>query len=179
MLNQIKAQQINIPKIENPTNNDDDIQKDSILSVLRKQNKVVLIYNVGSAWDTQPIEYSIIALSNENKWNSYLYKKWVKKHELFNTGMAEDSIMKTWDAFVDNGLFEIKDEKDIVLNCPATIQDGVEYNFMIITKNMYKRLHYEEPEYCEKNCSSVYERRQIIKCIKILWPNFGNLTGQE
>jgi hypothetical protein len=145
---------------------------DSFLLSLQQQNEVVLVFAVESyAW-VRAIDYRIIAL-NKGQWKGYTYYKRTtggatEKHEAIN--VSNDVCSQAWKFIQTNEAWKAKGDNgkdfcDASQNKSCTINDGVTWRMLIITKDKITDPSYYEPAFYEECCPGNTERQLFIEAV--------------
>jgi hypothetical protein len=145
---------------------------DSFLLALQQQNEVVLAFAVESyAW-IRAVDYRIIAL-NKGQWKGYTYYKRLsggatEKHEQIT--VSNDVCNDTWKFIQTNEAWKIKGDngKDFCggsENKNCTINDGVSWRLLILTKDKITDPSYYEPAFYEECCPGNTERKLFIEAV--------------
>jgi len=145
---------------------------DSFLLSLQQQNEVVLVFAVESyAW-VRAIDYRIIAL-NKGQWKGYTYYKRTtggatEKHE--SVTVSNDVCSEAWKFIQANEAWKVKGDNgrdfcDPSQNKSCTINDGVTWRMLIITKDKITDPSYYEPAFYEECCPGNAERKLFIEAV--------------
>jgi hypothetical protein len=143
---------------------------DSFLLSLQQHNEVVLAFAVESyAW-VRAVNYRIIAL-NKGQWTGYTYYKRttggaIEKHEAVT--VSNDICNEAWKFIQTNEAWKVKgdDGKDFCSgsqNKSCTINDGVTWRMLIITRDKITDPAYYEPAFYEECCPGNTERKLFIE----------------
>lgn len=155
---------------------------DPTLDSLHTENDFVLTFKIRSYWSgSRPTDYFILTKKGE-KLSAYRYvvQRW---NHIIPVLLSQSDLNDTWNTYISNGLFEIKNERDLEDKCPIdsltgrqkdiyvkrmTVSDSYTYEFQLLSKNKIKILSYYDPESFLRFCKNVVERDKVIEAAKFL-----------
>jgi hypothetical protein len=140
----------------------DQEQVKPFLHSLHVQNDYVLAFRVvNPSLDEALIPYLVLT-KLQQKLAAYYFNP--KTQKLSATNLSADSLTLLWNAYIKNGLLDMKDEKDVAIFCPEkyNIYNSYTYEITLISKDQLKRLSYYDPEYYDRICPGMEEREKII-----------------
>jgi len=165
----ISFAQLEIPKFKDTTDNKTFPSDTSILKVLGRSQVIILFsrYSAFTLWK----EYKIISYQNDNKWHYNILIHPDTSYLFFEIEAPQNSINEIWKTIKRNNLFSISKEKYRDTNCEAMVYDSHHYEFWISVNNEYRKIHYYNPEYFQKNCKGNNERKQVVE-VATVFQNF-------
>jgi len=145
---------------------------DSFLLSLQQQNEIVLAFAVESSAWVRAVDYRIITLS-KGQWKGYTYYKRLtggatEKHAAIT--VSNDVCNDAWKFIQTNEAWKIKGDngKDFCSssgNKNCTINDGVTWRLLILTKDKITDPSYYEPAFYEECCPGNTERKLFIETV--------------
>lgn len=139
-----------------------------VLHRLQQTNDYVISFRTRFTNKADEATNYFILTANEGKLSAYTYLANASK--LQELDLPSASLELGWKTFVQNGLFEIRDEKEIPNFCPEKyhIYNSYTYEFIILSKGKMKRLSYYSPEYYDNACYGMEERKKIINSVSVV-----------
>jgi hypothetical protein len=132
------------------------------LHSLHQQNDYVLAFRVVNPSQDETASPYLILTKQQDKLAAYYFIPATQK--AYPRELSADSLNLLWNAYLKNGLFEMKNEKEVPLFCPEkyNIYNSYTYEITLISKDKFKELSYYDPEYYDRICPGMIEREKII-----------------
>lgn len=179
--------------ISNENNNTTNAQseiagqpKDSILQQLRKENDLVLAFEVETVAWGRTSTYKILAKKG-NEWKGYTAFV-TRTPQRNNPGLTSVQVNnqqaeQVWEFFRNNKILTIPGDKgenfcdDSSKGC--NINDGTVWHLLVITKDSISAPTYYEPRFFEKCCPGNQQRKLFLEAVDKLSALVGGAEEEE
>lgn len=136
------------------------------LHTLHEQNDYVIAFRVLLPLSSPGTKSDYFILTRLGKYfQAYRYMDKIEKLNLTNR-----SLELLWKNLVQNELFAMKDEKELLNFCPKKyhVYNSYTYEFTLISKSRIKTLSYYNPEHYDETCFGMSERKMIINAVSAI-----------
>jgi len=135
---------------------------------LYEKNDFVVLFRTVFTDRAESGSLYFVLTEDKKQLNAYRYSTGKSRLENLNLSTAQLDLI--WKTFQQNGLFRIRNEKDIPNFCAKKydIYGSYTYEFTILSRGYMKVLSYYNPEYYSEACFGISERQNIINSVAII-----------